>query len=469
MQLRCIFLFVHFLHFFAQTTICPNGLLQVCKLSLSIMFLPKSLLSLFFFLFPITSIFLEQGPLSTPSSVCANQQPDFLSSTGQCDQVVPQKCLDSHLNAFQTADGPVNITTDPLENFDLPKLSRLNSTSGEQWAFDGTSSTGKAGFLIGFYRDPNYAFLGPGNFRVSFDVVWENGTTWSLVDYVVDSSIKHCHGLVTGVWTKPLHTYTFEIAEDSTWARVIIATPSVKGSWNYTNTAPPRYADGTSFSSQNGSTWNAPFLHWAEPIPAGIVDIDITIDTTPLRWRGMGGHDRWWASYGWLDIMKGWQAIRLTVGPFSMMYWAPTSRVLNGALYPSVVLYQNGKAVFHAQSMNPSHKNRYLVIEPTFHGNVSAGLHSKGTGAELHLVDPETSAHWIFTIGNENTVFQFEIGSGNGGSASVGRAIGGKKGGMVHEGVFFSEFVDVGNLVVPSLYVKGMTWIHKMKAKVLGM
>lgn len=40
---------------------------------------------------------------------------------------------------------------------------------------------------------------------------------------------------------------------------------------------------------------------------------------------------------------------------------------------------------------------------------------------------------------------------------------------MVHEGVFFSEFVDVGNLVVPSLYVKGMTWIHKMKAKVLGM
>lgn len=55
----------------------------------------------------------------------------------------------------------------------------MNKTSGEQWEFDGISKDTKTGLVIGFYRDPNYAILGTGNFWVSLDVVFENGTVYS--------------------------------------------------------------------------------------------------------------------------------------------------------------------------------------------------------------------------------------------------------------------------------------------------
>lgn len=409
-------------------------------------------------------------------------------------------CTQLQFSAFEpVCNGPVSIASNISSQLAAPQLiAGLNSSAGEQWAFDATSADGTSGLLIGFYHDPTYAFLGPGNLRLSLDAVWPNGSTWSLVDYLSQANIDICDQGTTGVWSKkqgPVSSsYSFSIAADNSLATLEFNTPRLQGSITIRSTVPARVADGSSTNTLVNptapppSTFNAPALHWSEPIPAGRATVDLVLDGSPLSWEGMGGAERWWAGQGWLDALQGWRAVRAVVGPYVLTYWAPTSRLNAGTLYPSAFLARGGKKIFHATRSGPSldsTTNQEPYIEyrgipaktnPSESGDRSKSNnhhnnHQRGAiqGYIVHLVAPRESRRWEFTLTHRNLEFEFDLGDGSGGVAYVGTAAGGEFGDDVYQGgVFFNEWVDVTKLKVPAVYVRVASWFYWVKARLGG-
>lgn len=415
-------------------------------------------------------------------------------------------CTQLQFSAFEPViDGPVSITSNISSQLAAPQLvAGLNSSAGEQWAFDATSADGTSGLLMGFYHDPTYAFLGPGNLRLSLDAVWPNGSTWSLVDYLSQANIDVCDQGTTGVWSKkqgPMSSsYSFSIAADNSLATLEFHTPRLQGSITIRSTVPARVADGSTTNALRNntapppSTFNAPALHWSEPIPAGRATVDLVLDGSALRWEGMGGTERWWAGQGWLDALQGWRAVRAVVGPYVLTHWAPTSRLNAGTLYPSAFLARGGKKIFHATRSGPSLETstnqepyiEYRGIQAADetgtsseggHGsrnnnnnNNNHHNHRRGAirGYIVHLVAPRERRRWEFTLTHQNVEFEFDLGDGSGGVAYVGTAAGGEFGDDVYQGVFFNEWVDVQRLKVPRVYVTAASWYYRVKALLVG-
>lgn len=233
--------------------------------------------------------------------------------------------------------GPIPVLSDAsASQLAAPKLTAgLNASAGEQWAFDATSADGTSGLMLAFCHDPTYAFLGPGNLRLSLDLVFPNGSTWSLADYLSHANLDVCpgHG-TTGVWfthpplsaqtsapsmplpKKPIiaeRAYHFFVSADKSLATIELNTPRVQGTIRIQAATPTR---SRHLPGPGLSTFNAPNLHWTEAISAGQATVDLVLDNEPLRWDGIGGHERWWAGRGWLDALQGWQAVRAVVGPY---------------------------------------------------------------------------------------------------------------------------------------------------------
>ncbi|KAI9776749.1 MAG: hypothetical protein M1839_009393 [Geoglossum umbratile] len=401
-------------------------------------------------------------------------------------QHASSSCTQVSFGAFEPfTKGPVPIASNISSQLAAPKfIAGMNTSAGEQWAFDATSATGTSGLLIGFYHDPTYAFLGPGNLRLSLDVVWPNGSTWSLVDYLSHANIDICDQGTTGTWSKTNGpaSYSFFMAANNSLALLEFQTPRVRGSVTIRSTVPARFSDGSTANANNAppSTFNAPALDWAEPIPAGQATVDLTLDGSPLRWDGMGGGERWWAGKGWLDALQGWRAVRAVVGPYVLTYWAPTSRLDAGTLYPSAFLARGGKKVFSATRSGPSisstDQEPYIEYRGFMaNGNLMASVGDGGSnkrgatqGYMVNLVAPREGKRWEFTLTHKNMEFEFDLGDDCGGVAYVGTAVGGEIGDDVYQGVFFNEWVDVTKLRVPSMYVTAASWYYQAKAWVIG-
>ena len=410
--------------------------------------------------------------------------------------VIQNPCTQSHYTKYQIAQGPIQFSSSPLGSLAAPKIAPLNATAGEQWAFDGTSDSGRSGFLMGFYRDPTYAFLGPGSFRLSLDVVWDDGKTWSLVDYLDNSTIIECGGWTKGIWSKPGHVYTFELSADNSSGTVTFLTPAVQGHFALRATAPARYPDGSVAPNDAAATFNAPSLHWVELFSAASVTVDMNIESKPFRWTGMGGAEHWWSGESWLRIMQGWTAMRAKVGPYSFSYWGATSRIQKGVLYPSAFLAKDGLKIFATQNKTRrtsgnlgAHGSLGQHVDGQHadaqdHGSIqyhqrhaTPGLaseaHSKYPSEyEIRFRDPGSQKEWAFYLKPRNLEFEFELGRGKGGGhAFVGTASGGEVGvdrANEYSGVFFHEQVDIADLVVPWIYEFVARWYHRIKALLFG-
>ncbi|RYO97740.1 hypothetical protein DL765_011075 [Monosporascus sp. GIB2] len=85
---------------------------------------------------------------------------------------------------------------DPLMSKECvaPRIKPVNSTTGEQWEFDGISEDGKQSFMIGFYRDPSFAFLGTGNLRFYLEFSFANASRYAVVEYAEESVVERCPG-----------------------------------------------------------------------------------------------------------------------------------------------------------------------------------------------------------------------------------------------------------------------------------
>ncbi|KAF2193879.1 hypothetical protein K469DRAFT_650921 [Zopfia rhizophila CBS 207.26] len=391
-------------------------------------------------------------------------------------------CVRTAFEAFEPLrSGPVPQVSDASE----PQLSAprfvegMNASAGEQWAFDATSADGTSGLMLAFYHDPTYAFLGPGNLRLSLDLVFPNGSNWSLADYLSHADFsppsQHASGSVVGP-----HSYRFFVTADNSLAAIELNTTRVQGTIRIRSMTPARPGPGA-------STWNAPGLHWASVIPAGQASVDLVLDGEVMRWEGMGGHERWWAGQGWLDGLQGWQAVRAVVGPYVLTYWAPTSRQAEGGvLWPSAYLARNGKTVLETRRSGPSSfqdddldndrdapyvEHRALTARGKLvASDGGSGDHRQGfaKGYVLMLIDPRTRRRWEFSLTLKNMEFAFDVGDSSGGVAYVGTASGGEIGDDVYHGVFFNESVYVAGLKVPRVYVWAAYWYYRVKASIFG-
>lgn len=246
---------------------------------------------------PLTILLL----LATSAYSSSEPWPLHWQQTGADQIPMAEACETSDLTAFDMAKGRqiVSFGTNTVESFETPKIAPLNSSAGEQWEFDGVSEDGMSSFVLGFYRDPNYAILGTGNFRLSIEFAFADRTRFYEVYYPQNSVVETCSLGTRGRWAdeKDGYSFSFQVKPDMSEAVVFLNSETIKGTVAIKSASRPLTADGYVWPSDNASTSTVPFYHWSEPIPAGNVDVDVVINGKQISWKGMGGHERFWSAF----------------------------------------------------------------------------------------------------------------------------------------------------------------------------
>ena len=353
-------------------------------------------------------------------------------------------CQTSRMTAFEKpkSNGDIWISTSPLDDIEAPKILPLNSSSGEQWEFDGISEDGMNAFIFGFYRDPGLSLMGSGNLRLSAELAFANGTRFGRVDYAMESIVDSCSSGTRGVWKGDDFSYTFEIAKDMSHLRLGMDTPDLKGNIFMISRTLPRYADGRTWPSENASTAISPYFHWIEPVPVGDVKVDLTVDKEKFAWEGLGGHNRLWSPFNWFTCLKSMNAVRMMAGPYSLSFMKFTSRIKWGEEYTSVLLMKDGEKVFSTTHNSVSDTEDYVLDEKTYDGTVMGTLRDKVTGYELELVSPKQKKHWTFIMEHKNIAFEYLVGKGRGGSGFSASSSGGPVGLEQFRGVALTEALN---------------------------
>ncbi|KAL5355554.1 hypothetical protein BJX96DRAFT_170779 [Aspergillus floccosus] len=367
------------------------------------------------------------------------------STSVSLDTQVPltEPCQISNLSAFEMVKGrqTVEFGSGGVESFEKPKIPTLNSTAGEQWEFDGVSEDGMQSFVFGFYRDYNYAILGTGNFRLSIEFAFANRTRFYEVYYPSRSVVEHCSVGTRGQWVdeKDGYSFSFQVKADMSEAVMILDSSTVKGTVVMKSRARPLTADGHVWPAANASTEAVPFYHWAEPIPAGDVDVNVAIKGEPLLFHGMGGHERFWSAFSWFTCLTNLNAVRAMLGPYVLSYFSFTSNINKGETSQSVVLFKDGIPVFRSTRAKPSDTEDYAVITKTYGGAVTGTLKDKVTGHQLELVSPSKAQHYTFFVEHMNLGFEYILGEGVGGSGFSGMSRGGHVGLSQYQGIALAE------------------------------
>ena len=344
-------------------------------------------------------------------------------------------CHISHVTAFEMSKGrkPVFFSTEPTDNFELPKIVPMNETAGEQWEFDAVSDDGLSGVILGFYRDPNYSVLGAGNLRMYIEIAFpEAGTPrFVQIDYPTESTVESCPGIGTrGEWKGDGYRYAWHVSEAMDRARIVWDTPKTKGSLVLTRSlAPPRYADGDTWPSKTASTLTVPHFYWVEPIPVAEARIDAVVDGRTVAWSGIGGHERLWGAFNWLTCLDALTLVRLRAGPYALTFLELTSWLQKGVRVPSVILAEEGEVVFSSRLTEPSDTQDFFSWEKTYGGKgISGSLSDKATGFVLDLVSPSKGKQWTFLITHKNIYFEYFLGGGVGGTGFTATVVGGQVG-----------------------------------------
>ncbi|KAI1463643.1 uncharacterized protein F4812DRAFT_463471 [Daldinia caldariorum] len=353
-------------------------------------------------------------------------------------------CQISNITAFEMAKGRqlVDFATGATEDLEIPKIRPLNASSGEQWEFDGVSEDGMQSFILGFYRDPNYAILGTGNFRLSVEFTFANRSRFYEVYYPYRSVIETCTSVGTrGIWfdEKDDYRFMFQVNSEMSEAVVTMESDTVKGRAVIKSRAQPVAADGNVWPSENATTDPVPYWHWSEPIPGGLVDVDVNIKGEQIVWSGMGGHERFWSAFSWFTCLRNLDAVKAMLGPYVLSYFGFKSNMVAGLTHQSVVLFKDGLPVFRSTLSTPSDTEPYALITKTYGGAVTGTLKDKVTGVQLELVAPRARQHYTFFVENTNLGFEYILGEGVGGSGFSARSRGGHVGLSQYDGVALVE------------------------------
>ncbi|KAK4222300.1 hypothetical protein QBC38DRAFT_519471 [Podospora fimiseda] len=322
-----------------------------------------------------------------------------------------------------------------------PLISTPNSTSNEQWEFDGISSDGLSSFIFGFYRDPTFSFFGTGNLRMYAEFTFANKSRYAIVDYAEESEVITCPGIGTrGTWRNDKQfEYFFEVSEDFKYVKIGINNPEVKGLIEIESIAEARYTNSKVWGDTKGEVWTGiEYFYHFEPIPAAEVKVDVVIHGEKIQWKGLGGHERLWAAFNWFSCLEGLLVARFKVGRFAVSFL----EFFKGENRKgSVVINEKGRQVFGSTEQKEGERD-WFMLERVYGGKgiTTEKLEDKVTGMRLKMVSPGRNTTWEFELWHRNVAFEYNLGSGRGGTGYSGLV----KGGLVgeekeEEGPAFSE------------------------------
>lgn len=321
------------------------------------------------------------------------------------------------LNGVHT-NGSILMGGNPLTPFDSPMLSTFNSTSVEDWSFDGVSSDAQAGLSFTLSRGTTAGHIGAQ--RVIVTVVWPNGTRFMRSLYFDESTITSCPGSVTGTWRNTTGipaSWAFQTSDDYKHTLVTVNTDFIEGTYKLTSITPALYPNGLEYPDRNGNPLFASFLYWVENVPVGIVGANLTINGTSFILSGIGGRERNWNSKPWGEISARWDMARGTVGPYTFIAWSYLSNV-DQKTYFSMVLMKHGAVVFRTQTNREnttgSKTKMYGEIDVKSDGRVHLSSSPPGkpadsrvTGYVFMMVDSRAGKMWKFEIDFTKAVYWF--------------------------------------------------------------
>ncbi|TVY34903.1 Diels-Alderase [Lachnellula subtilissima] len=316
-------------------------------------------------------------------------------------------CTTSLVTGFESIQGPVTINTSPTDPFEVPKLSAINETAWEYWYFDAVSSDGKSGVAITFFKDPSLASLGYGNLRVGLDAVWSNGTTFSTMLFVNESTVTTCGGDTKGIWNQTSEgiNFSFQVSNSLKQADIVVAGPQVSGNFSLKSRDPARYPGGEIAPSPTASLALGPLIYWNEAIPAGAVDTSLILGGVPFSFGGIGGHDRNYAPFTWNFIAQLWYWLRIVTGPYTAVYWVWLSAI-DGKTYTSAFLTKDGMEIFATTNGTVSSEGKYATMLLQYGAGVHGTFADNSTGIAVQFVDHECGKSWHFEIQHQNIAFE---------------------------------------------------------------
>lgn len=366
-------------------------------------------------------------------------------SSGDFETTEDTGCTISRSTAFEQVVGPVEFSDSPTQHLETPRLSALNGTAWEQWEFDATAADGMSGIVVGFSRDATYHFFGQGNLRVEFYMILDDGTVVQDLDYVDESIVTTCAEHVTGLWTSKTRSYGFRVSSDMTRVETWWRTRRSEGSLRIDSDTPPGLADGNLWPNATASAELAPGLYMSHPVAGGRAVAEHVVGKRTLRFEGRGAHSRIWATESWFKICDGWNAIRAFVGPYTLTYWKPVSRIQKGVSYYSALLFKDGKLLVGTSGISKNETGvpaedgsdkdaDYATLTHEFGGQITGNMADRSTGHYVEFVSPRLDGkRWRFFAEHKRKKFDMNMGGGLGLSGFTTRVTGGEVGGKEAE------------------------------------
>ncbi|KAI1360748.1 hypothetical protein F5Y08DRAFT_316742 [Xylaria arbuscula] len=220
-------------------------------------------------------------------------------------------------------DGPVNIETLSVPgNLDGPKMkTSANMSSFDYWWFDAVSTTDDAALNIVFYNAGDTG--NPQPLAVEISGVFPNGTRfYNQVLETTGAEISYGVNGVFGYWKgigakfrgtnleKPNVEYNVEFDPPGL---------DVFGKLTLKSRAPAHYPCDPNI---HGVTQlHLPRFFWSNAVPDADVTVDLTVGNTPVRFSGIGYHDKNWGDQTVIKSPKFWDWGHARVGPYSVVWY----------------------------------------------------------------------------------------------------------------------------------------------------
>jgi len=370
-------------------------------------------------------------------------------------QPYDKPCTTHRIIAGVYSDGPVPLSPSPLTHFDAPMIPYYNATAGEDWSFDAVSSSSSSGLSLVLSRGTVGSKLAAQRMLIS--MTWPNRTRYMESVFADESTITQCAHTTTGTWLN--HTtganWTFAVSNDYARGAIIIASPTINGTYSITARTPPLYPDGTTYPSRNATTLFAPQLYWTENVPVGDVKAEFEVKGTSFVLHGMGGREHNWNAQPWGTISKRWDQIRAEVGLWTLMGWTYESRVVENTTCLSLIVMENGSVVArYTENQGERADGTYGSIALSNTGSVHLASapgnkeplpESRHSGYVVVLKEPRTGKEWRFEIEFTQTVYWFTASEIARIGQFVGTASGGLLGGTQFRGLTSGSLQELSN------------------------
>ncbi|TLD08112.1 hypothetical protein PspLS_12127 [Pyricularia sp. CBS 133598] len=240
-------------------------------------------------------------------------------------------------------------------NFDGIKLTPgNNATSYDWWYFDAVSPTTNESIVIVFYNAGPDAIDVPRTapLYVQITGVFANGTRYALqANATGGANFQNNEHGISSVWNGAGSSFAgTNLDADNVEYTVTIDNSAIglKGTLGLKAVSRPHYP--CDLNKPGVTEELIPHVFWANAVPDADATVDFTIHGTPVRFTGLGYHDKNWGDLPHIDAFNTWYWGHARLGPYSLVWFDTLST--NGKEYFSSWITKDGQVVTQSCQQN---------------------------------------------------------------------------------------------------------------------